>query len=108
MLLGILLVVLAGLIYYSTHRIPPDPILKQELYVEEDEFWDDQEEADFAGEDDNTICATLSTNESLEYGPSSVKIKKSNKQRQRQREKNVDRRRKRNKIAKKSRRQNRT
>lgn len=108
MLLGILLVVLAGIIYYSTHRIPPDPILKQELYVEEDDFWDDMTEEDFVGEDDNTICATLSTNESLEYGSSSVKIKKPNKQAQRHKEKEIDRRRKRRKIAKKSRRQNRT
>jgi hypothetical protein len=50
MILAILMLVVAAVIYYSTHKIPPDPIFQQEVYVSENDFWDDMTESDFEEE----------------------------------------------------------
>jgi hypothetical protein len=94
MLLGILLIVIAGIIYYSTHKIPPEPIFKKEMYVEEEDFWDDLEESDF--EEHKAIV--------VQDAPAS----KPNRQKERYQEKKVHRRRKRRRIAKNSRQKNRS
>ena len=101
MILGILVLVIAGIIYYSTHKIPPEPIFKQEEYVEETDFWDDMTEDDFKEEPLSEVMPKQKT------VALPVQVKKPNRQKQRQQEKSVGKRRKRRKIAKRSRQQNR-
>jgi len=104
MILAIVLLLVAGIIYYSTHRIPPDPFFQQEVYVEENDFWDDMKEEDF----DPTYY------EQYHVFPEIPTVKRSNQsktaaeQQLWQQEKKVAKRRKKRKIAKKSRQQNRT
>lgn len=101
MILGILVLVIAGIIYYSTHKIPPEPIFKQEVYVEETDFWDDMTEDDF----EEKVLPEVFPKQNTVALP--VQAKKPNRQKQRQQEKSVGKRRKRRKIAKRSRKQNR-
>lgn len=101
MILAIAMLVVAGLIYYSTHKIPPDPIFQQEVYVSENDFWDDMTESDFEEEIPKKAFPEIKTI-SLPPGP-----KKPNVQKVRQDEKLVEKRRKKRKIAKKSRQKNR-
>jgi hypothetical protein len=101
MILGILLLVIAGIIYYSTHKIPPEPIFREEVYVEENEFWDDMTEDDFG----ERILPEVFPKQKTVALP--AQVKKPNRQKKRQQEKSVGKRKKRRKIAKKSRQQNR-
>jgi hypothetical protein len=101
MILGLVLLVIAGIIYYSTHKIPPEPIFKEELYVEENDFWDDMNEDDFKGKGLEDLT---SKPKPIELP---IQAKKPNLQKHRKQEKAVQRRRKRRKLAKKSRQQNR-
>jgi hypothetical protein len=101
MILAIVLLVVAGLIYYSTHQIPPDPIFQQEVYVSENDFWDDMEESDFQEEIQKKAFPEIKTI-SLPPEPKKPKVQKV-----RQDEKLVEKRRKKRRIAKKSRQQNR-
>lgn len=101
MILAILMLVIAGVIYYNTHKVPPDPLFKKEtVYVEEEDFWQ---------EDFNPIEAVEKAfAQDIEKGPPLKGFKAPNSQQQRAREKSVQRRRKRRRIAKKSRQQNRS
>lgn len=99
MILGLLvLVVIAGIIYYSTHKIPPEPIFREEVYVEEQEFWDDMTKDDFK---------KRNLSEVLPVSLRTQGKKKPNLQKGGQGKKNVQRRKKRRKIAKRSRQRNR-
>lgn len=103
MILGLLvLVVIAGIIYYSTHKIPPEPIFRAEVYVEEQEFWDDMREDDFKEEPLSEVIPEKKTVALLAQAK-----KKPNLEKHRQQEKSVGKRRKRRKLAKRSRQQNR-
>ena len=97
MILGILLLVIAGIIYYSTHQIPPEPIFREEVYVEEKAFWDDMREEPLSEVIPEKKPVALPTQAR----------KTPNREKERQQEKSVGKRRKRRKIAKKSRQQNR-
>lgn len=100
MILAILMLLIAGIIYYSTHKIPPDPLFQQEVYVDERDFWDDITEEDY-----NPLTQVVEAHEKkvLTNPP-----KLGNYQRFRKQEKEVEKRRKKRRIAKKSRQQNRT
>ena len=101
MILGILLLVIAGIIYYSTHKIPPEPIFREEEYVEENDFWDDLTEADF----EEVALPEVLPKQKAGVLPSQGKNQ--NLKKQRQQKKSVRKRKKRRKIAKKSRQKNR-
>jgi hypothetical protein len=103
MITGLLVLVIIGIIYYSTHKIPPEPIFKQERYVEENDFWGDMSEEDLEEVPKATIMS-----EELPKKKLPVKAKKRNRQKEQGQSKTVKRRRKRRKIAKKSRQQNRS
>ena len=101
MILGILLLVIAGIIYYSTHKIPPEPIFREEVYVEENDFWDDMTEADF----EEVVLPEVFPKQKIVA--LSAQAKMPNLQKKRQQEKSVRKRKKRRKLAKRSRQQNR-
>jgi hypothetical protein len=101
MILGILLLVITGIIYYSTHKIPPEPIFREEVYVEETDFWDDMTEDDF---EEETLPEAFPKQKTVALP---IQVKKPNLEKKRQQEKSVGKRRKRRKIAKRSRQQNR-
>lgn len=100
MILVIGLLLIAGIIYYSSHKIPPDPLFQKEVvYVEEKDFWQ---------ENFNPVDAVeKALSKDMQKGSRSNGFKLPNAQKIRAREKTVQRRRKRNKIAKKSRQKNR-
>lgn len=106
MILAILMLLIAGIIYYSTHKIPPDPLFQQEVYVDERDFWDDMTEEGF--EEDKPLNPLLQVVEAHERIVLTNPPKLGNYQRFRKQEKEVEKRRKKRRIAKKSRQQNRT
>ena len=101
MILAICMLIVAGIIYYSCHQIPPDPLFPKEVCIEEKDFWENETDETIQKATMHPLHPVAEASETL------VLPKYSRNQSIKDPKKAIKKRRKKRRIAKKSRQQNR-